>query len=1094
MNFAQLVKRDLFFYRRTNVTLMLLAALCCAILTGALLVGDSVRHSLYRLSEMRLGQTQLAMSTGDRMFGQGVADRFSRASNLPSAPVLVTRGILETADGQTRINDLNIYGVDDRFWQFAPSGALKEDRLKPGTVLLSRSVVRRFSGSFSELLLRFEQELPLSRDLVFSKDRGASRAWPVTVAGEAADEAMGRFAPTAQQQAPLNVFVPLDWLADKMDARKRANLLLVRTDGAAYAMSKLNEQLEASLTSEDLQLHLKAIEPAGVIELSSPRIFLDESLGEAAVGAGRQGYPVFSYFVNEIKSGEHRVPYSMVSAVGGESGAAFAAALDDDVIVINEWLAGALRADEGGRVTLTYYKPASASRLIEETATFTVSGVAPMMGLFADPTLMPAFPGLADAESCSDWDAGVPIDLSRISDRDEAYWDRYKGSPKALVSFETAQRIWGNRFGHLTAVRWPAANNTIEALESDLMRKIDPAALGFALKDVRAAAQAQAAGSSDFAGLFAGLSMFLILSAAILLALVFVFYVESRSVQAGLLLALGWNRRRAGTFFVAEGAVPALLGCAAGAALSIVYTNGLIAVLNHSSWTKALASLELVSHATAATLIKGFLFSFAICLGAMAWAVLSRAGRSVQGLLTGTSEVTYTRVFRWKRSVLPAVLFVATGLAFPFASKCVGQAAAFFLSGVLVLSGLCFSAAAVFKWLRWQGGTFAMSQAALAVRNIPRRTGRSLAVLVTAAAGVLLVVGVGANHKGTVDSLDRASGTGGFTLIAQSTLPLTEVPSLAADEGLRMPGIDAAQVVPLKLYQQEEASCLNLNRVQQPTIIGVDPRQLSQRGAFAFQSTLKRGDLDNWDLLNGQPGENVIPVIGDYATLYWALGKDLGDTLTYETEAGGQVVLHVVGVLKDSLMQGRLFVSLESFERMFPSVDGYQAFLMDGDLPNVQLQAQQLSRRWRDAGLEVVPAAQKLAAFHEVENTYLKIFLGLGALGLILGSAGLGLVLVLNVLDRRGELAMMQAMGFRMQDLRFILFVEHGVLLALGIVCGMVPAMIAVLPALWMQGRPFPLPAVAALIALVLAAGTVWIRVAIEAVLRMNFLDVLRNE
>jgi hypothetical protein len=35
---------------------------------------------------------------------------------------------------------------------------------------------------------------------------------------------------------------------------------------------------------------------------------------------------------------------------------------------------------------------------------------------------------------------------------------------------------------------------------------------------------------------------------------------------------------------------------------------------------------------------------------------------------------------------------------------------------------------------------------------------------------------------------------------------------------------------------------------------------------------------------------------------------------------------------------------------------------------------------------------------------------------------------------------------------------------------------------------------VAVLSAVLLAAGAVWIRLAVEAVLRMNFLDVLRNE
>jgi len=44
-----------------------------------------------------------------------------------------------------------------------------------------------------------------------------------------------------------------------------------------------------------------------------------------------------------------------------------------------------------------------------------------------------------------------------------------------------------------------------------------------------------------------------------------------------------------------------------------------------------------------------------------------------------------------------------------------------------------------------------------------------------------------------------------------------------------------------------------------------------------------------------------------------------------------------------------------------------------------------------------------------VQNTYLNTFQVLGALGLLLGSAGLGVVVLRNVLERRAELAAMLA-------------------------------------------------------------------------------------
>ena len=48
-----------------------------------------------------------------------------------------------------------------------------------------------------------------------------------------------------------------------------------------------------------------------------------------------------------------------------------------------------------------------------------------------------------------------------------------------------------------------------------------------------------------------------------------------------------------------------------------------------------------------------------------------------------------------------------------------------------------------------------------------------------------------------------------------------------------------------------------------------------------------------------------------------------------------------------------------------------------------------------------------------VQNTYLETFQSLGALGLLLGTLGLATVQFRSVLERRQELALMRAAGFR---------------------------------------------------------------------------------
>ena len=67
-------------------------------------------------------------------------------------------------------------------------------------------------------------------------------------------------------------------------------------------------------------------------------------------------------------------------------------------------------------------------------------------------------------------------------------------------------------------------------------------------------------------------------------------------------------------------------------------------------------------------------------------------------------------------------------------------------------------------------------------------------------------------------------------------------------------------------------------------------------------------------------------------------------------------------------------------------------FLIDVPAARRDALAAHLMARLQDRGLEVVPAAGRLAEFAAVENGYIAIFQALGGLGLLLGTAGFGIV------------------------------------------------------------------------------------------------------
>ncbi|MDC0304766.1 hypothetical protein OAK99_02810, partial [Akkermansiaceae bacterium] len=80
------------------------------------------------------------------------------------------------------------------------------------------------------------------------------------------------------------------------------------------------------------------------------------------------------------------------------------------------------------------------SKLVEKRGVFTVKAIVKMEGPAADKRWMPDFPGVADVESARDWEPGLPLDLTRIRDKDDEYWEEFKGTPKAFVSHQTGER------------------------------------------------------------------------------------------------------------------------------------------------------------------------------------------------------------------------------------------------------------------------------------------------------------------------------------------------------------------------------------------------------------------------------------------------------------------------------------------------------------------------------------------------------------------------------------------------------------------------------------------------------------------------------
>jgi ABC-type antimicrobial peptide transport system permease subunit len=886
------------------------------------------------------------------------------------------------------------------------------------------------------------------------------------------------------------------------------------------------------------------------------------------------GQPFLTYLVNQFRVGTNTTPYSMVTAAGAPY---TPADLRDDEIVVNKWLADDLKARPGDSIELTYFDPDSGARLAERTNTFRVRAIVPLEGIHADRTLMPEFPGLAKAESTREWDAGFPL-VHKIRSKDEDYWKQFRGTPKAFVSLSAGQTMWANRFGSLTAVRYPVPTNSsaaalAEAIERHLLASLDPASVGLAFEPVREQALKAVAQAQDFGQLFLGFSCFLIAAALLLMALLFQFSIEQRAAEVGTLLALGFTSKQVRRLFWLEGGALAAVGSALGLIGGLAYARAMLHGLS-TIWREAVGTSAIEFHAEPVTLILGLASAIGVAGLTIRWALRKQARQPARALLAGegpagclgsvnrgeearsnpergtrsaefggASSGRRLRVWGISSGSLAGWLALAGAgalVATALARGDTASAGTFFGAGALLLgAGLAFAS----RWLRRlerSGASRRLTLPGLGVRNATRRRTRSLATLGLLACGSFLIVSIGVFRLDSVRDAEKpTSGTGGFALVGECTLPVVQ--DLNTQRGRDSFALDAqalsgVRFVPLRVRDGDDASCLNLNRAQKPRLLGVSPTQLA--GRFTFAKVAKgEGEGGNpWERLTSPaespaaggesqianrksqiadgesatrnpsselvPASDIrhpaseleIPAIGDAASIQWAMGKRVGDTLDYVDEQGRPFKVRLVGAVANSILQGNLLIDEAAFVRLFPSEPGYRVFLIDAPAERAGAVSGALSRALRDVGLELTPAARRLAQFNAVQNTYLGTFQVLGGLGLLLGSAGLGVVVLRNVLERRGELALLLAVGFRRRAVRGFVMNEHAALLIVGLGVGLLSAAVAVLPALLSPGTDLPYRSLGATVAAVFLSGLGWTWLATRLALRGQLLSALRNE
>lgn len=1180
MSFWRLVFKSLTYHWRINLAVAFGVAAATAVLTGALLVGDSVKGSLRHLTLERLGEIDEVLVT-DRFFRTELAtelsadERFDRYYDRV-APVILfpsTTIELQHADQTGRSSNVLIVGCDASFWDLGDEVRPKQ---LPGDneIVLNQALADDLHATVSsQVVARLPKgnQVPADSPLANKSDRIRSRPG-LHVVDIIPARGLGRFGLRPSQSVPLVAFVSMATLQDILDQDGKINSLLVSlkpnisptSDEAQAASESLASALQPSF--EDYGLSIKRVrrtfedseEKAATIydyfSVTSDRMILSPEAEAVANKAfapmGGQG--VVTYLATTMKKVEEMgsgrdgekagaIAYSMISGINVSKDFQLLDVdgkpiqpLKDDEIILNSWAAKDQHAKPGDTIRVAYFEAETTHGDAVETHTdFTLKAITPLTEPFSsyrrgrearykerptlanDPDLTPEVEGVTDQETIDDWDAPFPFDYELVRSQDDNYWENHRTTPKAFVSLAAGERLWGSRFGRVTSFRIPArqgvsADSIKRSFLDELAREGE--SLGMDFMPVKRQQLAASSGTTPFDGLFLGLSFFIIAAALLLVALLFRLGVEQRASEIGTLVAVGLRRSRTSRLFVAEGALVAIDGGLLGVAIGVGYAWLMLAGLR-TWWVGAITTPFLEFYWTPKSLILGYVLGVLVSVLTIAWSIRQTRKLSTCRLLAGQTTDAHNVAYQAQTKLSLVSLFcilVAFGLA-TVAVRLGGmaQAGAFLGAGFLMLTGLL-----LFAWVRLKRGgrrelkpfTGGWALTKLALRNAGRNPGRSVTTIGLMATASFLIVGLSSFRLAPSNE-----GAGGFDLVAQSSEPVFV--DLNSEEGReeilanKKGVLDGGLAFGLRFKPGDDASCNNLYRSTQPRVIGLTDSFVKHFDAatvakFRWMKTEAKSEVDKsnpWHLLASAENstDGSIPVVIDMNTAMYSLkppanvGTDL--ELTYDDQT---IRFHVVGLLENSVLQGCLLIGETNFERLFPDVSGYSYFLIQSPPGKSQQVAEVLEERLSDQGFDAVQASQVLEQLFAVQNTYLSTFQSLGALGLLLGTFGLAAVQMRNVLERRGELALLRATGFREKRLARMVLLENVLLLVGGLVTGTIAALLAVLPHKLTGNASIPsdlLRDLGLMLLAVLVVGVLSSLLSVRASLKVPVLSALRG-
>jgi putative ABC transport system permease protein len=298
---------------------------------------------------------------------------------------------------------------------------------------------------------------------------------------------------------------------------------------------------------------------------------------------------------------------------------------------------------------------------------------------------------------------------------------------------------------------------------------------------------------------------------------------------------------------------------------------------------------------------------------------------------------------------------------------------------------------------------------------------------------MVAVVGVSASAQANLLAEIDALGTNLLTVTpgqtflgANEVLPNTAVPSIN-----HMLNVDSDAAV----YQISGVSVYRTAYVPAAQTGGLGVDAAGDNLPQALGTSMASGHFLN-AISDGFPEA----VLGAQAAQVLEISQIGGHVMVYL----GNTWFNVVGILKpallDSSLDSTVFISLPVAERLFRTKPNPSEIYVRANVNHVT-QVSNLLAATADPqhadGVQVSRPSDALEARAAAKGQFTTLLLGLGAVALLVGAIGIANIMVISVLERRGEIGLRRAMGATRRHITAQFLAESALLAVLGAIAGL---------------------------------------------------------